>query len=150
MMSPTGAAAWQDDDRNRRQLAEFEAALMEATRLVKFAKFDAATALLDRLAPMQPEDSRIHFARGLIAQRLGDVAGAIAHFMAAAACQPVLDQASENVGVLLRASINPVRPALPAPIADNETFIYVIGSSYARSFGVGRVMAVSVLERIEV
>ncbi|MDP6705406.1 MAG: hypothetical protein QF893_03595 [Alphaproteobacteria bacterium] len=117
--------------------AGYEAAVAEALKLVQFARFDEARARLQALDGVEPGDARIAFAHGLIAQRTGAIGDAIGHFKTAMVLNPGLHQAAEQAGALLRAAISPVCPPLAGPIADNRTFIYVIGSSYTRSFGVG-------------
>jgi hypothetical protein len=117
--------------------ADMNAAVDEALRLVKFAKFDEAAGRLDEIEFEFGADARTAFARGLIAQRTGDVSSAIAHYRMAADRDPMLHAAAENAGMLMRAVLNPVRPASDRPIGEHQPFIYAIGSSYTRSFGVG-------------
>ena len=90
--------------------ADMNAAVDEALRLVKFAKFDEAAGRLDEIEFEFGADARTAFARGLIAQRTGDVSSAIAHYRMAADRDPMLHAAAENAGMLMRAILNPVRP----------------------------------------
>jgi len=121
----------------QQETEDFESAMNEAVRLVKFARFDAASEILDLLAQTHAHDSRVHFTRGMIAQRTGEITDAISHYKIASTLEPKMDQAAESMGVLLRGSINPVRAALTTSIESSKPFLYVIGSSYTRSFGVG-------------
>ncbi len=57
--------------------ADYEAAVAEALKLVKFARFDEARERLQALDGVAPGDARISFAHGLIAQRTGAIGDAI-------------------------------------------------------------------------
>ena len=103
--------------------ANHERALSEALKLVRFAKFDDARRQLDDLRAITPADPRIAHAQGIVAQRTGNTADAIAHFKSAMALDPGFHQAAESAGALLRAATSPVAPPLDWPVPEPEPFV---------------------------
>ncbi len=73
-----------------------------AQGLRRLAEYREALALLERTAARHPDDSRIHFAIGLVRDDLQDSSGAIAAYRRCVALRPDLPEAQVNLGVAIQ------------------------------------------------
>lgn len=105
--------------------------------LLREGKVDEALLTCDLLLQANAQNAFAHGVKGQILQRKGDVVEAMQSYLAAVTFDPDKHDARENLGGLLRRAFPVVMPPLAEGLGDDPEFIYVLGSSYARSFSLG-------------
>lgn len=105
--------------------------------LLREGKVDEALQTCDLLLQADAQNAFAHGVRGQIFQRKGDVVKAMQSYLAAVTLDPDQHDARENLGGLIQRTFPLVMPPSATDLGDDPEFIYVMGSSYARSFSLG-------------
>lgn len=98
---------------------------------------DQALAACEAALAAAPGDAFAHAVTGQVHQRRGNTVEAIRSYSAALALDDNRHDARELLGGLLQRTFPVTAPPRDEPIRDAGPFIYVLGSSYARSFATG-------------
>ena len=106
-------------------------------RFLRDGRIDEALDACDHAIAHTPNDTFAHTAKAQILQRKGEAIKAIQSYDTALAIDGDLHEARELLGGLLCRTFPVTAPPSSAPMADSPPFVYVLGSSYARSFSTG-------------
>lgn len=105
--------------------------------LLREGKVDEALQTCDLLLQADAQNAFAHGIRGQIYQRKGDLIKAMQSYLAAVTIDPDQHDARERFGGLIQRVFPIVMPPSAEGLGDDPEFIYVLGSSYARSFSLG-------------